>query len=242
MTITFDNDNDVIVYALEKIIAHARRTQQIFVAHCVWWLASIIGLEQGLISYIDNLCSRIEITVTSEAPQDTSEQAAKDTIELRQDQVLKECEEFLRESRRLRDIASLKSEGTTQSGRINPTPISNKRSRKPKRGLRKQPRKPEEYSQLEGINRGEISRRKAAGECLHCAWPSDRKGNHRVKDCQRQIKLDKGTADFPKAKEYQRADLQEIVESSDMDSSISESSFDDSLYAIGSTAVRSLNT
>jgi phosphate starvation-inducible protein PhoH len=32
MTITFENDNDVIVYALERIIVYARRTQQIFVA------------------------------------------------------------------------------------------------------------------------------------------------------------------------------------------------------------------
>jgi len=60
MTITFENDKDVIVYALEKIIAYARRTQQIFVAHCVWWLASIIGLEQGLITHIDNLRIRSE--------------------------------------------------------------------------------------------------------------------------------------------------------------------------------------
>jgi hypothetical protein len=55
MTITFENDNDVIVYALERIIAYARRSQQVFVAHCVWWLASIIGLQQGLINHIDNI-------------------------------------------------------------------------------------------------------------------------------------------------------------------------------------------
>jgi hypothetical protein len=58
MTITFENDNDVIVYALEKIISHARRTQQVFVAQCVWWLVSIIGLEQGLIIPIDKLLGR----------------------------------------------------------------------------------------------------------------------------------------------------------------------------------------
>jgi hypothetical protein len=62
MTITFENDNDVIVYALEKIIDHARRTRQIFVAQCIWWLASILGLEQGLIVFIDKLQSRIEVT------------------------------------------------------------------------------------------------------------------------------------------------------------------------------------
>ena len=62
MTITFENDNDVIVYPLEKIISYASRTQQIFVAHCVWWLASIVGLETGLVSHIDNLRTRSETT------------------------------------------------------------------------------------------------------------------------------------------------------------------------------------
>jgi hypothetical protein len=32
MTITFENNNNVIIYALEKVITYARRTQQIFVA------------------------------------------------------------------------------------------------------------------------------------------------------------------------------------------------------------------
>jgi hypothetical protein len=64
MTITFDNDNDVIVYALEKIVSHTRKNQQIFVAQCVWWLALIIRLEQGFVNYIDNILSRIEVTVS----------------------------------------------------------------------------------------------------------------------------------------------------------------------------------
>ena len=55
MAITFENDNDVIVYALEKIISYARNNQYILVAQCVWWLASIIGLQQGLVIYIDTL-------------------------------------------------------------------------------------------------------------------------------------------------------------------------------------------
>jgi hypothetical protein len=71
MTITFKNDNDVIVYALEKVKAYARRTQQVFVAQCVWWLASIIGLEQGLINHIDNIQSRVEVATAAEAlPED----------------------------------------------------------------------------------------------------------------------------------------------------------------------------
>jgi len=62
VTITFENDNDVIVYALEKIISYARRTQQILKAHCVRWLASIVGLETGLVSHIDNLRTPSETT------------------------------------------------------------------------------------------------------------------------------------------------------------------------------------
>jgi len=91
MTITFENDNDVIVYALEKVIAHARRTSQIFVAQCVWWLASIIGLELGLVTYIDNIQSRINVSVVPEniprndktvspVPRDNQEDRRQDKI------------------------------------------------------------------------------------------------------------------------------------------------------------------
>jgi hypothetical protein len=55
MTITFENDSDIIVYALEKIISFARENQYLFVANCVWWIAGIIGLDSGLMVFIDNL-------------------------------------------------------------------------------------------------------------------------------------------------------------------------------------------
>jgi hypothetical protein len=58
MTITLENENDVIVYALEKIISYARDNQYIFFAQSVWWIASIIGLQSGLIIHIDNLKGR----------------------------------------------------------------------------------------------------------------------------------------------------------------------------------------
>jgi len=127
MTITFENDNDVIIYALEKVITYARRTQQIFAAQCVWWLASIIGLEQGLANYIHNIQSRIDVSIIPEKvpgvgrtvspiPRDNQE-------DQRQDKVLKECEEYLKDSRRLREIAALKATGKTLSGFINPTAI-----------------------------------------------------------------------------------------------------------------------
>ena len=59
MTITFDNDSDVIVYALEKIVSFARENQYLFVANCAWWIARVIGLDNRLTIHIDNLASRI---------------------------------------------------------------------------------------------------------------------------------------------------------------------------------------
>jgi hypothetical protein len=192
MTITFENNNDVIVYALEKIIAYARRPQLICVAQCVWWLASVIGLEQGLVTYIDNIQSRIEVKVTSvRVPQEpapvtrgsVSPQPRDIQEDQRQDRILKECEEYLNDSRQLREIASLKAKGRTSTGLINPTPISKKYLRKKDRVNRKQSNQKSGSPKTEGIESSEIERRKIAGECLRCAWPSDRKGTHRVKDC-----------------------------------------------------------
>jgi len=81
MTVTFGNDNDVIIYALEKVIVYARRTQQIFVAQCVWWLASIIGFEQRLIVYIDNFQKRSEISHHKAAPVDEACIPQEETVE-----------------------------------------------------------------------------------------------------------------------------------------------------------------
>jgi hypothetical protein len=97
MTVTFENDNDVIVYALEKVISHARRTQQIFVAQCVWWLASIIGLEQGLINYLDNIQSRVEVATAGEV-------LSKDTLCAEVDQDTEVIRDLRGVSITLRDI------------------------------------------------------------------------------------------------------------------------------------------
>ena len=60
---------------------------------------------------------------------------------------------------------------------------------------------------------------------MRCAWPSDRKGSHQVKKCIRPIKLDKGTASIPKAKDYQKMKVAAVHLPSE-DSEESESSED----------------
>jgi hypothetical protein len=61
MTITFESDKDVIVYALEKKISYARNNQYIFLAQSIWWISSTIRLQEGLVIYIDNLKVRENI-------------------------------------------------------------------------------------------------------------------------------------------------------------------------------------
>jgi hypothetical protein len=129
MTITFENDNDVIVYALEKIISFARKSQYIFIAQCVWWLASVIGLDQALIIHIDNLRKREELAtqrinterLISPIPRDLAE-------DQRLDQVLRSAEECLARSERDRNSRLL--------NRVNPLPQTKtqlKKARKIKR-------------------------------------------------------------------------------------------------------------
>jgi hypothetical protein len=123
MTITFGNDNDVIVYAFEKIISYARNTQQVFVAQCVWWLVSALGLEVGLISYIDNFHTRVEITVSQAKSPGQTDKENKDLGEDPQDNVLRESNQFLLESWRLRDVATHKKTGQTKTVWINPSAV-----------------------------------------------------------------------------------------------------------------------
>jgi hypothetical protein len=204
------------------------------VAQCVWWLASIVGLEQGLVNYINNLQSRINVTVILEQVPSVGETVSpvpKDNQEDRsQDKILKECEEYLRDSKRLRDIAALKATGKTLTGFINPTAISKKRlGKKDQTKHRLQEKRNEE---TKGIQPSEIKRRHTSGECQRCAWPADRIGAHRVADCRRPINLDTGTADFPKAKEYlkaKQAPQRVSVEEENSETSSFEESSDDSL-------------
>ena len=61
------------------------------------------------------------------------------------------------------------------------------------------------YEQMiEGVPEEEVKRRRAAKECLRCAWPSDRKGAHGTMKCFQNVKVTSGTADFVKPKTYQK--------------------------------------
>jgi len=206
MTITFENDNDVIIYALEKILSFSKKHQYLFVAQCILWISTVIGLERGLTINIDNLERRQVLRMGSSENNsvnidyDQSTVSAEDLSEAetvrrvisdnegshstnstpsKQGQILKESRQELRKSQRLRDLAVLnltrklhsekKISKTTQKDTV-------------------------QFPKTEGISKEEITRRKKSGECLHCAWPGDIKGSHRVMGCIQLIRLEKGTA------------------------------------------------
>jgi len=142
MTITFENDSDVIIYALEKIISFARRNRHLFVANCVWWISGLIGLEFGLINYIDYLGENKPSVPLEDSSgkfyldsdqQNLSGRAISSTPrDLTEDQcfdiVLSKAEESLATSKGPRN--------TRQRNRINPLPQTKnqlKKARKAKR-------------------------------------------------------------------------------------------------------------
>jgi hypothetical protein len=229
MTIIFESDNDVIIYALEKIISFARNNQYIFLAQSVWWISSIIGLQEGLVIHIDNLKARSEVRPElpirqlspaeskklksgSHIPRryihperveriqisdgdyiDSSEESDSTSETDIHNEIINNCEAFLEQSKQERKTTG---RFTRKASRV----IKQKADRKINK---KKPIKT--YAiQIEGIDGSELQRRKAAGECQRCAWPRDRKGSHKTMDCFRWKRLDKGTAPFPKQKQYKK--------------------------------------
>jgi hypothetical protein len=209
MTITFDNDNDVIVYALEKIIFYARNNQYIFLAQNIWCISSIIGLQAGVVSHVDTLKLRddIELPKLSIQPEESkinpdriakiqysdcdyidSEVESVSTTETDiHNKVIDNGEAFLEQSNKDRKAIG---QFTRQASRV----------------VKRQDNKKKPIktfgTQTEGIDSNDLHHSKAAGECQCCAWPQDRKGCHKTQDCFRWKMLEKGTAPFPGNKQY----------------------------------------
>jgi len=145
MTITFENDSDVIVYALEKVISFARENQYLFVANCAWWLAGILGLDSGLTIFIDNLESRKYIHRSREIssiPKDIARIASVDLDQINiEEEIIQQrspsiasifARTKLAESNYISDPL-----GRTRKGKTNPVPQSKTQLKKARRRLKK---------------------------------------------------------------------------------------------------------
>jgi len=209
MTIAFENDNDVIVYVLEKIIDYARKNQYIFVAQSVWWIASIIGLDKGLVIHIDNLRIRSEVYQAPAA-------ACNNTFSIHPDWLL-QLESVVSNwenppSRSTSAIGSEKSaisndrlhnqllqncEQLLQESAFERKKIAKTNLKASKKLLKTKPNKNHE-TLTEGIEICELRWRKTGGECQRSAWPSGHNGNHKMIDCIQWKRLAKETVPIPK--------------------------------------------
>jgi hypothetical protein len=117
MTITFENDSDVIVYALEKIVSFARENQYLFVANCAWWIAGIIGLDSGLTIFID----RLELQKRAYQPREISA-IPRDIA--RGVSPEKQCDSYIPDPLR-----------RTRRGRVNPSPQSKRQLKRARKAI-----------------------------------------------------------------------------------------------------------
>jgi len=72
MTLSFENESDVLIFAFERLINYARINQYLFVANCVLWIVNVMGLDEALRNYIDTLelNNRIQVRGISTTPRD----------------------------------------------------------------------------------------------------------------------------------------------------------------------------
>jgi hypothetical protein len=175
MTITFESDMDIIVYALEKIESYAREKQYIFLAQTVLWISSIIGLREGLGIHINNLnvqsnignpavrveplsrpelpgiCpSRVASIRNSDSEDSASEHESIITTETEiHDEVIDNCEAFLEQSKQERKALRV---FTRQASRVVKIKADKKKSVKTFE------------TQTERIDNNKLLHRNAAGE------------------------------------------------------------------------------
>jgi len=196
MPITFEKDNNVIVYAFEKIIAFCWDNQYIYIAQCIWWISSVVRLQQGITIHIDNTWlwgstiaeDILSVAVSYENGKIYTDQIGhfRDSVDKsdnesnRLDSVLKTTEELLNLSKRQRNNFQ-KTKWELSNGVENAWEITKTYQ-----------------TQTDGMEDSELNRRKAAKDCQCCAWPRYIESSHNTLDCFCWKRLEKGTAPFLK--------------------------------------------
>jgi len=84
-------------------------------------------------------------------------------------------------------------------------------------------------SHTKRISQEELNRSNTQRECMRCAWPADRKGQHKTTDCYRPIITNAGTASCPKPKEYQKMKIGAYQMESDQEDLYTEKSSSEGL-------------
>ena len=54
MSITFENEADIILWTLAKPLVTFQERQYLFAAQCIWWIGALLQLDPALRYFIDN--------------------------------------------------------------------------------------------------------------------------------------------------------------------------------------------
>jgi hypothetical protein len=138
MTITFQYDNDIIVYALEKVISFTTDNQPISLAWFVWSIAAVVGLQSDFVNYIDNFDERARKRISGNKPSTSNVHSGRDSLGLYDrempitrsdlvedqsaDRIIHRGERFIDKSENTRDQLIL--------GRVNPLPPTKRQLKK----------------------------------------------------------------------------------------------------------------
>jgi len=48
MSITIENEADIILWTVAKLLVTFKQCQYLFVAECIWWIAALVQLDPAL--------------------------------------------------------------------------------------------------------------------------------------------------------------------------------------------------
>jgi len=54
MSNTFENEADIILWALAKLLVTFDERQYLFAGQCIWWIAALVQLDPALRHFIDH--------------------------------------------------------------------------------------------------------------------------------------------------------------------------------------------
>lgn len=135
MTITLNNEADILLWTFIKLIATFRGKQYLFAAQRVWWISTLRGLYSALVNFIDNQRLPCEaesggirqptIASTNIQRLDDTGSIASHSEDLRLDQVLEQANVRFGKSVADRDPYVTNPVRQTRDGRLNSSPSTN---------------------------------------------------------------------------------------------------------------------
>jgi len=120
MSITFEHEADIILWASVKLLVTFEEHQYLFAAQCVWWIAALFQLDPALRYFIDHRELPSKVTGVDAETQSTERLISLTPRDIRRHS---ETDEYAIPERSQYQADPLRP---TRKGRINPLPQTKK--------------------------------------------------------------------------------------------------------------------